>query len=120
MSRRVRIAIAACVLTLMSFAAQALNYQFMHRSPISYFTQEDLAIANAKALEILDAGADGETSEWRNDASGNHGSYTIRKTFQKDGQPCRTVTVHDVGGPAEMTTTHTACKDTDGEWKILK
>ena len=100
--------------------AHALNYQFMHRSPLSYFTEEDLEIANARAVEMLDSGVDGETYEWRNEDTGNHGSYTIRKTFEKEGRRCRTVTVHDVGGPAEMTTTHTACVESNGEWMILK
>lgn len=117
--RNTRIALAAA-LALQCAGAYAINYDFMHQSPATYFTEEDHAIANAKALEILESGTDGETYEWRNEATGNHGTYTIRKTVEKDGQRCRSVTVYDAGGPAEMTTTHSACRGPDGEWKILR
>lgn len=118
-SRRFLMALAVC-LSLQCTIALAINYDFIHRSPLNYFTEKDLAIANEKALEVLESGTDGETYEWRNEATGSHGSYTLLETAERNGKRCRRVRVYDVGGPAEMTTSHTVCREADGDWKILR
>ena len=61
--------VLGCALTTIPLVTNALNYQFMHRSPLSYFTEQDLEISNAVALEMLNSGADGEVFEWRNEIS---------------------------------------------------
>ena len=69
-----------------------------------------------KALEKTKSG---QTSSWKNPDSGNSGTVTPRKTYQRaSGQHCReyqqTITV---GGKTEQAY-GTACRQPDGTWKI--
>ena len=62
----------------------------------------------------------GTTGQWRNPDSGNSGTITPTRTFQKtDGQYCReyqqTITV---GGQVEEAY-GTACRKPDGAWEIV-
>lgn len=69
-----------------------------------------------KALEKAETG---QVSSWKNPDSGNSGTITPRKTYQRaSGQYCReyqqTITV---GGKTEQAY-GTACRQPDGTWKI--
>ncbi|MSO76867.1 MAG: glycine zipper 2TM domain-containing protein [Alphaproteobacteria bacterium] len=62
----------------------------------------------------------GQASGWRNPDSGNYGSVTPMRNYQRqDGTPCRefqqTITV---GGRTEQGY-GTACRQSDGSWRVV-
>jgi surface antigen len=63
----------------------------------------------------------GETVYWRNDDSGNWGSYRpVRDGEISSGEYCREfITTGDVGGVRERVY-GTACKHTNGTWYVVK
>ncbi len=68
----------------------------------------------------LETGQVGTTRTWKNPDSGNQGTVTPKKTYQRpDGTYCRefqqTITV---GGRTEQAY-GTACRQPDGNWKIV-
>ncbi len=80
----------------------------------------DRAFMKQNAQESLEYGKNGSTMSWKNPDSGNSGSITPTRTFQKaDGQYCREFqqTVY-VNGKQEASKGR-ACRETDGSWKII-
>lgn len=67
----------------------------------------------------LEKAPTGKTTTWKNPDSGNQGSITPKKTFQrKDGTYCREFTqTITVGGRTEQAY-GTACRQPDGTWKL--
>lgn len=81
--------------------------------------QEDRRIAQKNSQLALESMRKGETSAWKNPDSGNSGSFTPTRTYQKaDGTFCReyqqTVTV----GGQEERAFGTACRQPDGQWQL--
>lgn len=70
--------------------------------------------------ESLESAPVGETTTWQNPDSGNEGTVTPRKTYQRDdGTYCREFTqTIKVGGRTEEGY-GTACRQPDGTWKIV-
>ena len=62
----------------------------------------------------------GRTTTWKNPDSGNQGTITPRKTFQRnDGSYCREFTqTITIGGRTEEAY-GTACRQPDGTWKLI-
>ncbi|MDP6350652.1 MAG: RT0821/Lpp0805 family surface protein [Alphaproteobacteria bacterium] len=80
----------------------------------------DQAYAAQTYSRSLEKTPTGKTSGWRNPDSGNSGTYTPTRTFQKtSGQYCRefqqTITV---GGETQQAY-GTACRKEDGTWQIV-
>jgi len=70
--------------------------------------------------DTLEYGKPGEQATWSNPDSGNSGAVTADETFTNDdGEGCRQFeTTVNVEGDAR-TATGTACRNADGEWKIV-
>lgn len=61
----------------------------------------------------------GNESIWRNPQSGSHGVIAPRRTFQKaSGTYCREFTQTLVAGNVTEEALGTACRETDGTWKL--
>jgi surface antigen len=61
----------------------------------------------------------GTESTWRNPQSGSHGIIAPRRTFQKaSGTYCREFTQTLVTGTVTEQAAGTACRETDGTWKL--
>ncbi|NQV81052.1 MAG: hypothetical protein HQ495_10900 [Alphaproteobacteria bacterium] len=61
----------------------------------------------------------GTEATWRNPQTGNHGVIAPRKTFQKaSGSYCREFTQTLVNGDVMEEALGTACRETDGTWKL--
>ena len=62
----------------------------------------------------------GKTSTWKNPDSGNYGSVTPKKTYERgDGTYCREFTqTITIGGRTEEAY-GTACRQPDGTWKLV-
>lgn len=74
------------------------------------------AQATARALETRRAG---ETLPWHNAQSGNRGSITPERTWQRDdGTYCREFTQTVIVGGQKESAYGRACRQPDGSWKI--
>ena len=61
----------------------------------------------------------GTVSTWRNPQSGSHGIVVPRRTFRKaSGTYCREFTQTLVTGDMTEEALGTACRETDGTWKL--
>lgn len=86
----------------------------------NYLDNQDKKTASDTANKALETSPTGQTSTWKNPDNGNSGTVTPTKTFKNaQGQDCRefqqTITV---GGKTEQAY-GTACRDADGNWRIV-
>lgn len=78
--------------------------------------RQAMAQSTQSALETRPSGS---SETWRNPDSGNYGTVTPERTYNKpNGTPCRefTQTVYIGGNPEQAY--GTACRQPDGSWKI--
>jgi surface antigen len=83
--------------------------------------QNDREQMNQSTTNTLETSRTGQTSNWNNPDSGNSGTITPTRTFQRaDGTYCREFTqTVNIGG--EVQQAHgTACRQPDGTWKIVE
>jgi surface antigen len=85
----------------------------------NYLDSRDKEAALQAQQQSLTSNKAGETTSWSNPDSGNTGSYTPTNTYtSKDGKICRdyqqTVTING----KQETATGTACKMSDGTWRV--
>jgi surface antigen len=73
--------------------------------------------------EALDAalgkGADGAMVEWSNPETGAGGQIKPLKSFERDGKPCRTVSVANKAKGRKSSGEYTLCKP-DQKWLVTK
>lgn len=71
--------------------------------------------------EALESQPSGNTSTWRNPDSGNSGTITPVRTYQQASSAyCREYEQTIIVGGREETATGTACRQADGNWKIVE
>lgn len=75
------------------------------------------ARTSQRALENNKVGA---TSSWRNPDSGASGTFTPVKTYEKDGSYCREFTQTIKVGDKVEKGYGTACRQPNGDWKIVQ
>jgi len=88
--RRAKALPLALLLGLLAGAAQAVSgYDTFNKMPASSFSKEDTALMMARVDQALKAEKDGETLEWKSDATPASGSVTPLARFTSDGLACR-------------------------------
>ncbi|SAK49143.1 hypothetical protein AWB82_01275 [Caballeronia glebae] len=116
--------IAASALVAVSAAASAANLGFLNNTPISYMKQRDLQALNNAAQTALNTKQDGESLDWDNKGAGNpvpiNGTVTPQESFESGGLKCRKITLVAHAKGQTQTWTPTACKASDGKWKLKK
>lgn len=69
----------------------------------------------------LEQNQTGQQSSWSNPDSGNSGSITpTRTTYNTTGQPCREYQQTIVVGGKTQSGYGTACRDANGDWRIVR
>lgn len=86
----------------------------------NYLDNQDKKMAAQTTDKALESSPTGQTSAWKNPDSGHSGTVTPTRTFKNaQGQDCRefqqTITV---GGKTEQGY-GTACRDAEGNWRIV-
>ncbi|MEC9347340.1 MAG: RT0821/Lpp0805 family surface protein [Pseudomonadota bacterium] len=82
--------------------------------------QRDRELAHQTASRSLETAQTGTTTTWKNPDSGHEGTFTPTKTYQRnDGQYCREYQQTVVVGGEEQKAYGTACRQPDGQWKII-
>jgi surface antigen len=117
-------AIAPAALFAVSAGAFAANLGFLNNTPITYMKQRDLQALNSAAQTALETKQDGESLDWNNKGAGNTvpiaGTITPHDSFEAQGMKCRKVTLVAHAKGQTQTWTPSACKHSDGKWKLLK
>ncbi|WP_044041442.1 RT0821/Lpp0805 family surface protein [Caballeronia insecticola] len=115
---------AAAALIVASAQAEAANLGFLNNTPITYMKQRDLQALNNAAQIALNTKQDGESLDWDNKGAGNsvpiNGTVTPQSTFDEGGVKCRKVMLVAHAKGQTQTWTPTACKASDGKWKLKK
>jgi surface antigen len=88
-------------------------------------SKEDLASAQAATKKLLteDQAQVGKSEDWTGPASGNTGSISVQKTFQRKGMECRALRseVHYKKSPSSSPKilNLNVCRNKTGEWKLV-
>ncbi len=80
----------------------------------------DRQMLQKSSYQALEYSPSGSTVEWKNPDSGNRGSITPTKTFKHDGQYCREYQQEVTIGGEKQKAYGKACRQKDGQWKIVQ
>lgn len=101
-----------------SAVAQGLNWvNIARQSPISQFTDEDVDLFVETGTSALEEGRDGEQKAWVNPATGNSGSITAARSFERDGLHCREVVIENRSRSFYAKSTHNFCRKEEETWR---
>jgi len=119
-SRRAKALTVASLLGLAAGAAQAVSgYDTFNKMPASSFSKEDTALMMARVDQALKAEKDGETLEWKSDATPASGSVTPLARFTSDGLACRRLRIVNVYGSNKAQGVYRFCEKPPGKWKLI-
>ena len=86
----------------------------------NYLDQRDQKLAQQASHQALEKTPAGTTTTWKNPDNGHSGSVTPKRTYQTaSGQYCREYTQTITIGGRPQTSYGTACRQPDGQWKIV-
>lgn len=74
--------------------------------------------ADQATQSTLERNQDGVSGGWSNPNTGNSGHVEPTRTYYDSGRPCREFTQTIMVGGQEETAYGTACRDSDGNWRI--
>ena len=110
----------AALLGLLAGAAQAVSgYDTFNKTPVASFSKDDTAMMMARVNQALKAEKDGETLEWKNDATPASGSVTPLARFTSDGLACRRLRIVNVYGSNKAQGVYRFCEKPAGKWKLV-
>ena len=92
---------------------------FGNQAPLLNGADFDLANAAARKLLEPQPAAMGTIADWKDSASGNSGTLTMGRTFQKDGHDCRTVSWHDLFKDGEERNLLLDTCRVSGVWRLM-
>jgi hypothetical protein len=99
--------------------ASAANLAFLDKSPISYFTPEDMELMRTNALKVLDAAGGAARQSWSNAKTGASGWAQVREQFTSSaGDPCKRLRVVNKAKGLASDATYTVCKHADRGWAM--
>ncbi len=119
-SRHARALSVAAALCLATAAAQAVSgYDTFNKMPASSFNKDDTALMMARVDQALKAEKDGETLEWKNEATPASGSVTPLARFTADGLACRRLRIVNIYGSNKAQGVYRFCEKPAGKWKLV-
>ena len=91
-----------------------------YRGPQLSKADVDQGVAAARKLLGTDEAKVGAAETWAEPTSGNSGSWTVQKAFERDGTTCRSLlSVVSYKSGRKRTWTLDVCRQASGEWKIV-
>ena len=119
----IRRAAALAVLALAGASAgpaQAVRgYDNFSNTPLGKFSKEDSALMMARVNQALKAEKDGETLDWKNEATPASGSVTPLARFSADGLSCRRLRIVNVYAELKAQGVYRFCEKPAGKWKLI-
>jgi len=105
---------------LLAMGAGALIGAFAGHEIGKSMDNKDRQKAERASQRALEAGQSGKAVAWKNPDNGNTGSITPKKAYKaNDGRYCRKFTHEVTIGGQQQKAYGTACRQTDGQWKII-
>jgi hypothetical protein len=99
--------------------ASAANLGFLDKSPISYFSPEDMELMRSNATKVLDTAGEPAKQAWSNTKTGASGWAQVRGQFTtSDGTPCKRLRVVNKAKGLTSDATYTVCKHPDRGWAM--
>jgi surface antigen len=111
---------AFVLLALAAGHAWALNTQFLKETPYAKFSKEDKRLLMQGIDKALAESGEGQTTEWKNEASGASGALTPQKSFERDGRKCREMEVRNRYKTLHGQGVYTFCQDKAGKWQLAQ
>lgn len=83
--------------------------------------EQDRKMAELSSRQALEFSPSGSSVEWKNPDNGNRGSTTPKKAYKNNqGQYCREYTQEVVIGGETQKAYGKACRQADGQWKVVQ
>jgi len=105
-------------LLLVAPAATGASLGWMKGQAAQFFTDADWKLLGETLTAALDAAADGEAREWRNDRSRASGRITPLSSHTRDDVTCRRVRIESSAAGVENSYRYLFCRRADGPWRI--
>jgi hypothetical protein len=104
---------------LVAASAGAGNLDFLTRSPVSYFNDEDMNLLRGTVTQVLDDKDAYAKKSWSNPATGNSGQVEGRGGFTTAaGVKCKRVRVTNHAQGVDGQAMYTVCQDPEKGWAV--
>lgn len=113
--------VGACV--VLATPAGAFNLGYLRDTPLSYFTDEELATFADRLRTSLDESAEDERVQWGepDNPHAASGSITVIDSEERsDGTICRRVRIENHAGGRFGGGVYRFCRDENGEWALAR
>jgi hypothetical protein len=95
------------------------NLSFLDKSPLSYFTPEDMDLMRQNSIQVLDAPGTSSKQSWSNAKTGASGWAQVRGQFTaSDGAPCKRLRIVNKAKGVQSDSTYTVCKYAERGWVV--
>lgn len=105
---------------LLATGIGALAGAFVGNSIGQSLDEHDKLMLEKSSRQALEYSPSGSSVEWNNPDSGNYGSITPTKTVKRNNQYCREYMQEVVIGGEKKKAYGQACRQPDGNWKIVQ
>ena len=95
------------------------NLEFLNKSPVSYFNDEDMRLLKETVAQVLDDKDALAKKSWSNPATGNSGEVEALGAFTTAaGVSCKRVRVSNHTKAVDGHGTYTVCQDAEKGWAV--
>jgi surface antigen len=105
--------------SMLLFALSLPAFGLQRDIPYANFTDKDREIFQEALDGALDKDADGRDRSWSNPATKAHGNLKALRSFEREGLPCRTLTISNSAKGRSASGPFTFCKQPAGQWKLV-
>ena len=113
----VLVALAAALVAASPATAQNWG-ALLKNTPFERFNKDDNEMFLEHARKTLEEMKDSETTSWENPATKHSGSFTLLRTYEKDGHTCKEVRVRTRAETLRRDNVANACR-VEGKWRLL-
>ncbi|QQP91605.1 hypothetical protein IGS68_10510 [Skermanella sp. TT6] len=106
---------ASMLLHIQAAEAQLL---FGSRLGEAHYRGDDTKIIMGVGADMLRNAPDGETRPWSNPQTGNAGTITMIRSYERNGLPCRDAKLTSDVGQRSVVYVLPVCRIADGTWKF--
>jgi surface antigen len=103
---------------VLSAAAWAQYGTMLGGAPISWMTEEDIAMYQEAIDKAMETSADGAMTKWKNPATNAGGTIKPLRSFTQGEVPCREAQLDTRAKGRHAKGMYAFCKDPDGKWKL--
>ena len=84
----------------------------------SYHQENDFKVVMGVGADMMQDLADGESRFWSNPQTGNAGTITMIRSYERNGLPCRDAKLTSDVGQRSVVYVLPVCRIADGTWKF--